>query len=769
MLANVKGRRAPAPYLKNTSAVMAGIYLSAAPRDTPVYDPNDRPLTRDEYRQAQDVFSLINSLPHNLATHFTNRWLTKKKELGQVGGLRFLTRTFKDRTWPRLEKVNARHGMNINASVCFLSESEEYSRLPMLKSKELEKLAGRIAAALFSAYEELADAFAAEHESEGDKNEVLFTASAQSYLYGKVAGAARALNVTPLHWEKYRKGKLTIANAYSAIARLISDDWWLRQLKAQRTRWNEALLIAAGLVNKTYSPYASKQAVREVQARRLANLEYLKQCELENVNTGERIDLIDKVLKSISNPEIRRMELMNTIAGIERYAGSVGHIGMFITLTTPSKYHPTRIVGKDKTVQLNHKWNDEACSPKDGQRYLCNIFSKMRTAFKDNDLQVYGLRVVEPHHDGTPHWHMMLFCERSQRKEIVEIMRRYAMKEDGNERGAAKNRFDCKHLIKGKAAGYVAKYIAKNIDGYALAGEVDHDTGRPLTETAAAVNAWASTWRIPQFKTIGVPTMGAYRELRKLPRGVSVASEFDERVEAARAAADYGDFDLYIAAQGGANVPRDSQTVRVARKVLEERNDYDEEVKKVVGVFAPHLGADRVHVTRTEEWRIVAKAVDVDLNLLTLKGGSSAPRSPVNNCGSGGFNTSADMTPTPSEQAAAVLNLLDSGDVSWSDADVKAVLRGALREQSPRAKSSQQSHNPTKASKHAPSARLTRQQRDRIPRIRFELSQQGITPQRWELEALARGATVSYAGKKFSYPVADEWPGFSGNEEVKLC
>ncbi|MDU6092616.1 MAG: hypothetical protein E6663_14635 [Staphylococcus lugdunensis] len=81
-----------------------------------------------------------------------------------------------------------------------------------------------------------------------------------------------------------------------------------------------------------------------------------------------------------------------------------------------------------------------------------------------------------------------------------------------------------------------------------------------------------STWRIQQFKSIGLPTMGAYRELRKLPRGVSIADEFDERVEEARAAADEGKFDLYIAAQGGANVPRDSQTVRVARNVTDEVN-----------------------------------------------------------------------------------------------------------------------------------------------------------------------------------------------------
>ncbi|AVJ17414.1 hypothetical protein CLM71_09810 [Serratia sp. MYb239] len=38
---------------------------------------------------------------------------------------------------------------------------------------------------------------------------------------------------------------------------------------------------------------------------------------------------------------------------------------------------------------------------------------------------------------------------------------------------------------------------------------IGHDTGEPLRDMA--MTAWASTWRIPQFKPIGVPTMGAYR------------------------------------------------------------------------------------------------------------------------------------------------------------------------------------------------------------------------------------------------------------------
>lgn len=744
----------PPPFTKGTGEPFVDAYYFNALREAV---GRERPLTRDEQRQVQGVLSKIDSLPYFLSSHFSSRYDHIRRNKSPVHGLYFLKSTFMRRLWPRIERVNQRNGMNTDASLLFLTERENYARLPGMNDKELKKFAVRIAAALFIMYEELSDAWA---ESHGGK-ESLFEDEAQAHLYGQVAGAARAFNITPLFWKKYRKGQMTIRQAFSAVARLINDEWWINQLKAQRMRWHESLLIASGEVNKDRSPYASKNAIRDVHSRRLANLEYLKSCELENKVTGERIDLISKVMGSISNPEIRRMELMNTIAGIERYAASEGDVGMFITLTAPSKYHPTRQVGKgkEKTVQLNNGWNDEAYTPKDTQRYLCHIWSLMRTAFKDNALEVYGIRVVEPHHDATPHWHMMLFCKPRQRKEITEIMRRYALKADGDERGAAKQRFQAKHLNQGGAAGYIAKYIAKNIDGYALDGQIDHDTGKSLQDTAAAVTAWASTWRIPQFKTIGLPTMGAYRELRKLPRGVSIASEFDERVEAARAAADGGDFDAYIAAQGGANIPRDSQTVRVVRTASDETNDYEEDIIRVVGIYAPHMGASHIHVTRSADWRIVPKVLTVEP--LTLKSGLAAPRSPVNNCGKLTGGDVPVMTPTSSEHAAAVLNLVDGGVIAWDDPEVVTALRGALKHDAPCPNRQQRSGEPLKPHQIAPSGRMTKAERAQIPRIRFELLQQGITPQRWELQALARGATVTFDGQKFSYPVADEWPGFS--------
>ncbi len=464
-------------------------------------------------------------------------------------------------------------------------------------------------------------------------------------------------------------------------------------------------------------------------------------------------------MASISNPEIRRMELMSTIAGTEKYAAANGDVGMFLTITTPSKYHPTRMVGKGdkKRVQRNHAWDKEAYTPKDAQRYLCGIWSKMRTAFKDNGLSVYGMRVVEPHHDATPHWHMMLFTKPAMRQRVIDIMRKYAMKEDGDERGAAKNRFDCKHLNRGGAAGYIAKYIAKNIDGYALEGERDHETGELLTDSAAAVTAWSATWRIPQFHPIGLPTMGSYRECRRI-RSISLTETFDEEVEAVRAAADAGDFMAYMSAQGGANVPRDDQTVRVARRVADELNAYDEEVKKVVGIFAPHLGDSRVYETRTTQWRIVSSAVDVEV--LTLKSASGAPRSPVNNCGLGGKRQATNWRGSQDEGTATTSNSDNLRVIDWTDTAAVRAIVARIREETPRVSKAQRSFDPTKGREIAPSARLTTEERARLPEIERELMKSNITAARWELEALTRGAHMKFGDIDMHFETFEDWAEF---------
>ncbi|MBY0649344.1 replication endonuclease, partial [Escherichia sp. NIC18-1] len=146
---------------------------------------------------------------------------------------------------------------------------------------------------------------------------------------------------------------------------------------------------------------------------------------------------------------------------------------------------------------------------------------------------------------------------------------------------------------------------------------------------------------------------------------------------------------------------------------------------------------------------------------LTLKSGIAAPRSPVNNCGKLTGGDTSLPAPTASEHAAAVLNLLDDGVIEWSDPEVVRALRGALKHGLRRPNRQQRNGSPLKPHEIAPSARLTRSERMQITRIRVDLAQNGIRPQRWELEVLARGATISYEGQKFAFSGSHEWSGFA--------
>lgn len=433
-------------------------------------------------------------------------------------------------------------------------------------------------------------------------------------------------NVTPPKWERVTKKYFGEDEIAPAVMRMFNEVWWRGRLRRIASAWREHLHIAVGSVSKRKHVYASKNCVTDWREQKRRTREFLKGLDLEDED-GNRISLIEKYDGSVANPAIRRCELMTRIRGFENICNELGYVGEFYTLTAPSKYHATTKAG-----YRNRKWN--GASPSDTQSYLTGLWARIRAKLHREEIRIFGIRVAEPHHDGTPHWHMLMFMLPEDVERVRLIIRDYAWEEDRHELRsdkAKKARFHAEAIDpeKGSATGYVAKYISKNIDGYALDGETDDESGELLKETAPAVSAWAARWHIRQFQFIGGAPVTVYRELRRLA-DTETAHGLSIEFAAVHDAADAGDWAGYVNAQGGPFVRRDDLQVRTLYEPRAEFNQYGEETVCIRGVYDSSLGSGTPILTRLTQWKIVPKrAVDLAVD---VKGAPAPSRSSVNNC-----------------------------------------------------------------------------------------------------------------------------------------
>ncbi|MGK2234415.1 replication endonuclease [Colwellia polaris] len=337
-----------------------------------------------------------------------------------------------------------------------------------------------------------------------------------------------------------------------AIKRMCDKRWWIPSLRKVFKQAYEQAAIKLGLVSKHAQIYASDLTVNNRKQQRARNDELLSSISVIN-DIGQQFTLKELSNLNVSNPEIRKAELMLRLRGFEDLSKSHDHVGIFITITCPSKYHAVFA----KSGKPNPKYQD--FTPYQANQYLCDVWAKVRAQWNRENIKPYGFRIAEPQHDGTPHWHLVLFVESGQVERVKGAISHYALQEDGDERGALENRCDFKLIDpkKGSATGYVAKYVSKNIDGKCLDKGVYGED--PIT-AAQRVDAWSSTWCIRQFQQIGGASVTVWRELRRLRKSLGI----DSVLEKARIAADESKWDDYITAMGGVFCKRKDQPIKLA-------------------------------------------------------------------------------------------------------------------------------------------------------------------------------------------------------------
>lgn len=398
--------------------------------------------------------------------------------------------------------------------------------------------------------------------------------------------------------ERYAKacgvGAPKVKTLAGMVARMSDDKWWRRALRRAIGREVERHCIGFGMVHRRASIYASVEAVARRQTQKRRNARILETTEAVNED-GEVFTLAELSARAVSNPQLRRAELMLRARGFEEWADAAGYVGMFYTCTAPSRMHARLAASGDE----NPKY--DGTTPRQAQAYLGATWAKVRAKLSRAGIYLCGIRVAEPHHDGTPHWHMLLFVRAGAADIVTQVMRDYFTAEDSHELNS-KDANDARFLAvtidksKGSAAGYVAKYISKNIDGFGVGA--DGEGGGDAQDTCSNVEAWASTWGIRQFQQIGGPQVTIWRELRRVRERPQM-----ELFGPAWEAADAGEWRDYIDAQGGIEIRRDERPLQLWKRDAGRMNCYHEHAEDVVAGVA-HVGEPLPLATRVHEWLI---------------------------------------------------------------------------------------------------------------------------------------------------------------------
>lgn len=162
------------------------------------------------------------------------------------------------------------------------------------------------------------------------------------------------------------------------------------------------------------------------------------------------IPYADLVISAYHAPQRYYGEIQNRVNTLQELAISQGLSALFLTITLPSAYHPGK-QNENKRIVANPYY--EGYTPHEGSLHLTKMLKRLRDdrSYKliPKDQRHY-FKVIEPHKDGTPHLHLLLFLPQEHKARITVAFKRLFPSKGNKIEDNLRN-----------AGAYVMKYINK--------------------------------------------------------------------------------------------------------------------------------------------------------------------------------------------------------------------------------------------------------------------------------------------------------------------
>lgn len=241
-------------------------------------------------------------------------------------------------------------------------------------------------------------------------------------------------------------------------------------------------VISIRLDQKHYGLF--EEDLKEVKEKLNKQNTFLKNTYLHDKINNNYIPLIDLVMSAYHSPKRYYSEIQNRVNTLVKVSKDENLVPIFMTLTLPSEYHRCKTTKSGKLI-VNSKYN--GTTPKEASQELTKLFAKIRhdRSLKDltKDERIY-FRANEPHKDGTPHTHILMFIPKDRVEKVKNAYKRLYDKR-ANDIQIINDNID-------NSVAYLMKYINKLLP---------LSKKEKLSEKEEYLNAWYSHNKIHRFNS----------------------------------------------------------------------------------------------------------------------------------------------------------------------------------------------------------------------------------------------------------------------------